>query len=134
MISKYLKNLGLKKEDLPQGWGTDSDDKRQKKWKKEREEYGFDNRETWSLDYTFKLWLYERLSMYNEVAPNVIDTSFHKYEFRGEQITFQDCIDKMLEGLKIDLTVEDYNQTEEQKQKAADVIQIFSLCFYSLWW
>ena len=132
MLSKYLKNLDLTEKDTPQYW--EPNDKRQEQWKKEREEYGFDSRETWSLDYTFKLWLYERLSMYNEVAPKVIDTSFHKYEFKGEQITFQDCINKMLEGLKIDLTIEDYDRTEEQKQKAFDVIQIFALCFNSLWW
>lgn len=132
MLSKYLRDLGIKEEDTPQGWCIN--DQRQEKWQKERDEHGFDSKETWSLDYTFRLWLYERLSMYNEVAPKVIDTTFHKYEWNNEIITFQDCINKMLEGLKIDLTIPDDEKTDEQKQKAADVVKIFALCYYSLWW
>lgn len=130
MLGKYLRDLGLKENNVPQGYCPG--DKREEKWQKEREEYGFDSRETWSLDYTFKIWLYERLSMYNEV--NIVDTSYHKYEFEGKEITFQKCIDRMLEGLKIDLTVEEYEQTEEQKKKTTDVVKIFALCFNSLWW
>jgi len=130
MLGKYLKDLGLKEENIPQGWCPG--DKREEKWKKEREEYGFDSRETWSLDFTFKVWLYERLSMYNEI--NIINTSYHKFDFKGEILTFQECIDRMLEGLKIDLTIDEYDQTEEQKKKAADVVQIFALCFNALWW
>lgn len=130
MLGKYLKDLGIKETDTPQGWNPD--DSRQEKWKQEREIYGFDSRETWSLDYTFRLWLYERLSMYNEI--NCIDTSFHKFEFKGQTITFQDCINRMLEGLKIELTIDEYERTEEQKEKTDEVIAIFALCYWCLWW
>ena len=132
MLGKYLRDLGIKEENTPQGMLPG--DLREKKWKQEREEYGFDSRETWGLDTTFKYWLYERLSMYNDLAPRIIDTSFHKYEYKGETITFQNCIDRMLEGLKIDLTIDEYERTEEQKQKVVDIVPIFALCFYSLWW
>ena len=65
MLGKYLKDLGIKEDNTPQGWNKD--DSRQERWIKEREIYGFDEKEIWSMDFTFKLWLYERLSMYNEV-------------------------------------------------------------------
>ena len=130
MLGKYLKDLCIKEDNTPQGWNKD--DSRQERWIKEREIYGFDEKETWSMDFTFKLWLYERLSMYNEV--NGIDTSFHKYEFKGETITFQECIDRMLDGLKIELTVDEYRRTEEQKEKVEDIVNIFALCLPSLWW
>jgi len=84
------------------------------------------------MDFTFKLWLYERLSMYNEV--NGVDTSFHKYEFKGKTITFQECIDRMLDGLKIELTTDEYRRTDEQKEKVEDIVNIFALCLHSLWW
>ena len=65
MLGKYLKDLGILEDNTPQGWNKD--DSRQERWIKEREIYGFDEKETWSMDFTFKLWLYERLSMYNEM-------------------------------------------------------------------
>ena len=130
MLGKYLKDLGILEDNTPQGWNRD--DSRQEQWTKEREIYGFDEKETWSMDFTFKLWLYERLSMYNEV--NGVDTSFHKYEFKGDTITFQECIDRMLDGLKIELTTDEYRRTDEQKGKVEDIANIFALCLPSLWW
>ena len=130
MLGKYLKDIGILEDNTPQGWNRD--DSRQEQWTKEREIYGFDEKETWSMDFTFKLWLYERLSMYNEV--NCIDTFFHKYEFKGETITFQECIDRMLDGLKIELTIDEYRRTDEQKEKVDDIVNIFALCLPSLWW
>jgi hypothetical protein len=130
---KYLSDLNLKESTIPQYWGA-KDDNRQKHWDEEREIYGFDQRETWSLDFTFKIWLFERLSMYNEA--NCIDTnsSFHKIKFKGEVLTFQECIDKMLDGLKLELTTSEYSRTEEQIEKIDDVVDIFALCHRLLWW
>jgi hypothetical protein len=130
MNHKYLNDIGVKNEDMP--WNWNPEDKRQEFWKQQREEYGFDERETWSLDSTFEFWLYERLKMYNDI--NIVNTSYHKYKFKNEQITFQDCIDRMLEGLEISLTVDEFYRTEEQNKKVEDVVHIFALCFRSLWW
>ena len=44
------------------------DDKREKEWRKQRRKYGFDERETWNLNWRFYAWLYERLKMYKKVA------------------------------------------------------------------
>ena len=132
-MRKYLDELGIKFEDTPQGWNTE--DGRQEKWKPERETYGFDERETWSLDYTFKLWLYERLSMYNDV--NRIDTKYHKYFYKDKEITLQDCIDRILEGLKLDLTLDDYDAKRDDKttqDKIDDILPLFTLIFNNLWW
>jgi len=128
---KYLSDLGLKKSIIPQHWGA-KNDKRQEHWDKEKEIYGFDQRETWSLNSSFNIWLFERLSMYNEV--NCINTSFHEIEFKGEVLTFQDCIDKMLNGLKLELTISEYDRTIEQAEIINDVVDIFALCYGLLWW
>lgn len=129
-LGKYLKDLGLRKEDIPSGWGGRFF--RRIKWFKQRLKYGFDDRETYSLNSTFNLWLYQRLMMYNEI--NIVDTTFHKYTFEGKEITFQECIDKMLEGLKIALVINEFEYTPEEAKKVEDVVKIFALCFPSLWW
>ncbi len=131
MARKYIDDLGIDFEDTPQGWLKE--DKRQEKWKKQREVYGFDERETWNLNNTFKFWLYERLCMFNEI--NIINTSYHKFEYKGETLSFQDCIDRMLEGLQLELTFPDYSDEREQyEEKINDVVPIFALCFDKLWW
>lgn len=131
MNRKYLDKLGIKEVDTPQGWLPD--DERQVRWQKEREECGFDSRETWNLDYTFMLWLYERLSMFNDV--HCINTLCHSFEFEGEIITLQDCIDRMLDGAKICLIKPyDNERSEEEQKKINDVVKIFALCFWCLWW
>jgi hypothetical protein len=133
MTRKYIDDLGIKFENTPQGWCPN--DPREDKWKKEEEIYGFDSRETWALDYNFKLWLYERLSMYNEI--NIVDTSFHKFEYKNETITFQDCIDRMIAGLKLDLTIDEFDSKKKDlkvQEAINDVLPIFQLCFNCLWW
>ena len=132
MKRKYIDELCIKYEDTPQGWNTDINDKRLPFWEKQREEYGFDERETWALDYSFILWFYERLRMYDEI--NIIDTTFHKFEYKGETLTLQDCINKMIEGCKIYLTTDAWNRTDEDWEKINDVFNIFALCWYTLWW
>jgi hypothetical protein len=132
---KYIDDLGIKYKDTPQGWCTETNDGRIDKWKKEREEYGFDSRETWAMEYNFKLWLYERLMMYNEI--NCVDTSCHKFEYKNQTITQQDCIDRILEGLKLDLTSKQYDESSEKEEineKIEDVLPLFNLCFHTLWW
>lgn len=133
MSRKYIEDLGIKFEDTPQGYCPN--DLRENFWKEQREKYGFDSRETWSLDYSFRLWLYERLCMFNEI--NTIDTSYHKFQYKNMTLTLQDCIDKMIEGLKLDLTLGRYDQKRnegETKDKIQDIIPIFALCNQSLWW
>ena len=129
MVGKYLKDIGVKREDIPKHYFPF--DKRQFKWAKERRKYGFDSRETWSLDYTFALWIYERLMMYKEV--NCIDTDFHTYKSKGETLTFTQCIDKMIEGFKIKAK-DSYVPGDEDWQKIDDAFKLFGLCHNSLWW
>lgn len=134
MKRKYIDNLGIKYTETPQGWNADIGDNRLPRWEKERETYGFDERETWDIDYSFYLWLYERLMMYNEV--NCINTEFHKFDFEDEVLTQQQCIDRMIEGceLFLDQNKNNIKSTDEEFKKAGDVPYIFAMCIHSLWW
>lgn len=133
IVRKYIDELGIKHENTPQGWCPG--DEREEGWSKQREIYGFDSRETWSLDYTFKLWLYERLCMYNEI--NIVDTSYHKFKYKDSEITFQECLDRMIDGLKLDLTLDEFSNERKDRDiqdKIEDVMPIFCLCHSCLWW
>ena len=130
---KYLDDLNIPLTARPENFCSD-DDVRATHWKKQRDVYGFDERETWGLDSNFYMWLYERLSMYNEV--NIVDTSLPTFEYRWETLTFQECIDRMLEGLKLELTKE-YNSNElskEDEDKINNILPIFTMCHRDLWW
>jgi len=130
MISKYLSDLGVKEEDLP--WNWCSGDSREKQWKKQRDKYGFDERDTWGLDYTLILLIYPRLKMYNEI--NIIDTSFHKVEYEDKKYTYQECIDKILEGFEIYLTKNQLDLNKEEENKINDAVILLSKIWWLLWW
>ena len=51
----------------------DKDDERMKLFKKQRKKYRFDERETWSLDHTSVVWLYEHIRMYLDIGGKVVD-------------------------------------------------------------
>ena len=124
---KYIDELKIDKEYL-----TTFSKEREEQWGKQRKEYGFDERETWAIDHYLYMWLYERLKMYDEI--NIVNTEFHKYNYEEEEITLQNCIDRMIEGTKIAITVDDYEMCEEQRKKVNDVTKILSLCINELWW
>ena len=88
MNHKYIEEI-MDIEESPYGWSKNTG--RDEMWADQRKEYGFDERETWSLDTTFIYWLYERLRMFNEV--NCINTEFHTFEINGKKLTQQECID-----------------------------------------
>lgn len=126
MKRKYLDDIGIEHKDTPQGWEDTP------KLRKQRKIYGFDARETYSLDYTFEIWLYERLMMYNEV--NIVDTKAVLIDIGEKRITLQECIDMMLDGLRNSLSKEYYRLTDEKKAKADSVVKIFAACYRALWW
>ena len=105
-------------------------------------DYGFDERDTWSLDYTFYCWLYERLRMFLEVS--IIDLDAVTFLYKGETLTLQQCIDKMLEGLKIAITdnprfriIEtdaDAQKLSKDEEKVEEIAEIWALVLQSMWW
>jgi hypothetical protein len=105
-------------------------DKRNKEFKKQIEIYGFSEVETWALDYTMDCLLYERLKMYMDTAPRIInmdywkfdipvlyptgqkesiyDTKNHWYEPKIENHTYGECMNLMIDYLKDSIISSDY--------------------------
>ena len=126
---KYLDDLGLKIENYGTNFCED-DDSRSMKWDKEREEYGFDERETWNLDRTFIEWIYTRVKMYQEI--NGVDTNFYRFVYNGEELTQEQMMDRIL-CLAQDILLEnvDDNKIPEIMKEICDIWKEILPC---MWW
>ena len=89
---------------------------RRERFKKQREEYGFDERETWAMDFTLACWIYEHFKYYVERVP--IDLTFHHFnieilinedpvERKEIEVNQQEAINYVLEYFEHYLTEED---------------------------
>ena len=129
---RYFEEIEGKKCEHPSKWGAKNDNRSQK-WYEERRKYGFDSRETWSLDTAFYIWLYEHLMMFKEKAIGVIDLTYHKFEYKGETLTQIECIDRMIEGCK--LFIQDSDTLDKEKQdKIKSVCDLWALVIPAMWW
>ena len=130
MKRKFLDNIGITSR--PDTWNKK--DRRQKRWRKERSIYSFDERETWNLYETFYYWLYERLKMYKERASRYIDLEYHRFQIRSETLTHLECIDRMLEGIEIFALTSEDERSETQQKKVDDIVYIWSKVYPAMWW
>lgn len=109
------------------------DKKRNKKWKKEREEFGVDERETWSLNTRISEYILPRLKFYKKFSKGYPD---------GVSVEEWDIIlDKMIQAFKIvalmyetDLDDEDNIHTEIGRKKYEEGMDLFRKYFLDLWW
>ena len=130
MKRKYLDQANIPNESRPDKWGKGT--VRDKKWKKQREKYGFDERDTYSMDITFYCWLLEHLMMYNEV--NNLDLDKCPIKYNEQELTLQECINRMIDGCRIALTNSNYEFDSELKSKVDDVVNIWAVTIHTIWW
>lgn len=130
MKRKYLDQANIPNESRPDKWGKGT--VRDKKWKKQREKYGFDERDTYSMDTTFYCWLLEHLMMYNEV--NNLDLGKCLIKYNEQELTLQECINRMIDGCLIALTNSNYEFDSELKSKVDDVVNIWAVTIHTIWW
>jgi len=125
---KYLDDLGVKKR-----WDQINDE-REKRWKKQRETYGFDDRETWNLDSAFYEWLYERLMMYKEIGGKIVNLDSGKFEYGGKIYSQAELIDEMLKRLEFNFS-DKYNDWEEDQYKYVHEIEkMWAVVLPAMWW
>lgn len=111
-MHRFLNEIGIKDDHICAPSTTDDDNgsERMELFIKEREEYGFDQRETWSLDFTAALWLYEHLKMYKEKAGEIVNLSFHRFNISEVKVD-----QKIWETEKIS-DIQDHVSTGEEKE------------------
>ena len=94
--------------------------------------------ETWNLDWEFFKWVNSRFKQYIKDAGSVVDLEFYKFNYKGEEYTQLELINKVIE-LTNKLADEDYFiskfEGDEEIEKAKDeVFDIFKLISFSMWW
>lgn len=97
-------------------------DPRQEKWAEERNKYGFDSRDTWSLDLTMTELLYERLCLYIEKASHMVNI---KNEHRI-------IVDRMLELAVIILTNDGDDEIVDPASK--ELWSLWAEHHQRMWW
>ena len=110
------------------------DDKRIKKYAKQRKQRGFDDTETWSLDQTVAKFVLPRLKRFKEVN-NGFPALLKSDEWDA-------ILDKMIDGFECVLKRECWalEYTEDQKEwkkvdkRARDGLRLFAKHFRELWW
>lgn len=136
MAHKYLDDIGVT-SNQDRWWFNDDqypDDKRLNKWEMEREVYGFDDRETWDLQSSFYLWLYERLMKYVESASPIVNLEYHKFEYKGKEYTQIEMIDMMLERLKFFFSSSYVDFDPESEKKVQEIGEIWAIVLPAMWW
>lgn len=131
-MNKILEEIGVKQSNLPWNWYSDFDDIREAIWEKEKEENGFDSRDTWHLDETILYLLYPRFVKYYELADVNINLDLHKYTIDGKEYTQRELLIYIIDAMKNQIK---FNIGENNKEQ--DMVKVFNIIgtiFGSLWW
>ena len=105
--------------------------------------YELNTKETFSLDMTILAYLYEHLVMYKEVAGEIVNLNYHKFNINDEILTEEQCINRMLDDIRVILSIDDsdYISVEDfekkdkiMTEKKNDLFDVLKECFWTLWW
>ena len=126
MSHKYLENI-LPKGKTPYDFYY-YDEIRNQKWESERQEFSFDEREMWLLDFTFFCWLYEHLRKYREVSP--VDLTSKIIKVNNEEKNLEEWVNLMISNSKDLILANIYS--EENVKLAEFTIEIFKKTIFYL--
>lgn len=141
MSHKYLNKIGIKSTDTCIFNTEEKDDSRNKRFKKQRKKYGFDERETWSMDYTLASWIYEHFMLYKKI--NCVDLTFHKFDIpkwddkildEKVEITQEEGINLVLNNIKFFLKNEDFDKELEAYERYKYALIIMAEIMPAMWW
>ena len=149
MSHKYLNDIGIKSDDIAIFNTEAIDKKRQKRFKKQRKKYSFDERETWALDFTLVTWLYSHMKAYKKYASKVVDLTFTKFKIpewdennhkRSEDfkvVTQKKALKIIIKNLEFCLrNYENANAVRalECEERAKYALEIIGIILPALWW
>lgn len=102
------------------------DPERRELYRKQREERGFDDTETWGLDYTVAMFVSPRLKRFKEL------NNGHPDEFTFE--SWQECIQKMIDAFDEILRQENEPDYFFNYETVDEGLELFGKYFRNLWW
>ena len=135
--NRYLDALGIDASCYGTNF-TFIGDEREEEWEKEREDFGFDGRETWELNNTFIQWLYSHLKMFMAKAEDTVDLTFRTFDFEGVVYTQQDAIKYIINACEkylVALYKFEYNVEEEKIiEETQKALRLWAMIFPTMWW
>ena len=133
--SKYLEDLGLKPFEYGINWTIDNKKKDLKRWKKQREKYGFDEREAYEVYSIFAEWLYCHLKMYCKKVSKAIDLDYQTVEFEGNTYTENEAIGRILKWTEYFLkNHDDLEKRDKSLKKLQKASRLWSELILYAWW
>jgi len=108
---------------------TDPDDDREKIYKKQRKERGFDDSELWSLDCTIANFIIPRLEKFYEISDEVSIKCYPPQKRFLKQI---DCILVAMKLITRDNGARNF--TDDEQERVQKGLKTLSKIFLGLWW
>ena len=135
---RYLDELEIPLEQQNTNY-CNKNDERWEKWKKQRKEYGFDERETWNLDHMFVEWIYTRFKMYKEIGGEMVDLTYHHFTYEDKEITQEEAIDIIIKACEKFLIGYDHGvkvETEEiyYTKLPPEIYKLLGEIMPAMWW
>lgn len=105
----------------------EDDSERAEIYRKQRMERGFDDSETWSLDYTIAKFILPRLKRFKEVT--------NGYPGGLSEEEWDEILDKMIYAFDLKVNYDsDFDWKDGDQKKFDEGIKLFSEWFLHLWW
>ena len=110
---------------------------------KQRRKYGFDERETWNLDYTFIEWVYKHCKLYYEVANEIIDLSWsgNNVIYKEKEMTQKEVIERILSLCEQYFEAANMNEEnwsvekeDEAEKNLNEVVELWAIVWRNMWW
>lgn len=112
------------------------DDKRNKKWRKQRKRWGrWDSRIVYNLDTFLLESLYTWLRIYDIKTNGIVNLDDTEFNIGGKNLTQKECIKRMLDDLEYALlNLDNSKDFGNVKVKVKDCFYILGECLFTLWW
>lgn len=95
------------------------------------------HKDCWNLNDAFLSWLWERLPVYLRDADGVINLDAHQFYYHDKMYTHKELIQLMIRDLCIIHGQGSDNLWESDDEKYSlteEVLEIWKLVFFSMWW
>lgn len=94
-------------------------------------------KETWSLDTAITDYLLTRLVAYKKYAGEVVDLTYHKFNYQGKEYTQLELIDMMIDlcrKMQVTKWTDEWKTIEEYQKCYPQLFEILTLVFPAMWW
>ena len=137
--NKYFKKLNYENSCTQSlFYSTLKNDKRNKKWKKQRKNHGnWDERTVWNLNTFMTEQIYTWLKLYFEKADNFVDLTFYKFEINNTEMTERDAILLAISDIEfylVNLGSMEPEIIKKSSEKISEAYTIIGIVLPTLWY